>query len=191
MKTPLLTLAVLALTMNFLSAQHVRITGLLMDSTASKPVEFATVALLKDGKIMEGVTADAKGRFVFAKVAPGVYIVQASLMGYTTKTFGPVHADKEDVEIGVIKLATAAQDLKEVTVSEQKALFEERSDRMVYNAEKDISIKGGDATDVLKKIPSISVDIEGNVQLRGSGNIKVLINNKPLPTSLPGAFPKH
>jgi ferric enterobactin receptor len=179
MKTPLLTLAILALTMNFLSAQHVRITGLLMDSTASKPVEFATVALLKDGKITEGVTADAKGRFVFAKVAPGVYIVQASLMGYTTKTFGPVHADKEDVEIGVIKLATAAQDLKEVTVSEQKALFEERSDRMVYNAEKDISIKGGDATDVLKKIPSISVDIEGNVQLRGSGNIKVLINNKP------------
>ena len=62
MKTPLLTLAILALTMNFLSAQHVRISGLLMDSTASKPVEFATVALLKDGKITEGVTADAKGR---------------------------------------------------------------------------------------------------------------------------------
>jgi outer membrane receptor protein involved in Fe transport len=66
-----------------------------------------------------------------------------------------------------------------VTVTDQKALFEEKSDRMVYNAEKDISIKGGDATDVLKKIPSVAVDIEGNVQLRGSSNIKVLINNKP------------
>lgn len=180
MKTPLLTLAILALTMHFLSAQQVRISGLLMDSTAAKPIEFATVALMKDGKITEGVTADSKGRFVFAKVSPGIYIVQASLMGYTTKTFGPVHADKgEDIELGVIKLVAAAQDLKEVTVSEQKALFEERSDRMVYNAEKDISIKGGDATDVLRKIPSIAVDIEGNVQLRGSSNIKVLINNKP------------
>ena len=102
MKTPLLTLAILALTLNFVCAQHVRISGLLMDSTASKPVEFATVALLKDGKITEGVTADAKGRFMFAKVAPGVYIVQASLLGYTTKTFGPVNAEKEDVELGII-----------------------------------------------------------------------------------------
>src|SRR5690606_33161290 len=109
----------------------------------------------------------------------GVYTIQASLMGYTTKTFGPVHADKDDVEIGVMKLVPAAQNLKEDTVSEQKALFEERSDRMVYNAENDISIKGGDATDVLKKIPSIAVDIEGNEQLGRSGNIKVLINNKP------------
>lgn len=180
MKTPLLTLALWALSIHFLSAQHIRISGLLMDSTASKPVEFATVALLKDGKITEGVTADTKGRFVFAKVAPGVYMVQASLIGYTTKTFGPVDASKgEDIEVGVIKLTSATKTLNEVTVSEQKALFEERSDRMVYNAEKDISIKGGDATDVLKKIPSVAVDIEGNVQLRGSSNIKVLINNKP------------
>lgn len=180
MKTSLLTLTIWIFSIHFLAAQHVRISGVLMDSAANKPVEFATVALLQDGKIAEGVTADANGRFVFPKVTAGVYIVQASLMGYATKTFGPVYADKgEDVETGMIKLAPAAQNLKEVTVSEQKALFEERSDRMVYNAEKDISIKGGDATDVLKKIPSIAVDMEGNVQLRGSGNIKVLINNKP------------
>ena len=151
-----------------------------MDSTASKPIEFAAVALMKDGKIIEGVSSDSKGRFVFSKVRPDKYAVRASLMGYVTKTVENIVATtNEDYEIGVIKLAPDVKKLSEVTVTEQKSLFEEKADRMVYNAEKDISIKGGDATDVLKKIPSVAVDIEGNVQLRGSSNIKVLINNKP------------
>jgi outer membrane receptor protein involved in Fe transport len=180
MKSLLLTLLTFALSTGFLLAQHTQISGLLLDSTASKPVEFATVALLKEGKIVEGVTADAKGKFVFSKVAAGDYSLQISFVGYTPKTVSKVTvAAGQDVEVGVIKLAQTAQQLAEVTVTEQKALFEEKSDRMVYNAEKDISIKGGDATDVLKKIPSIAVDIEGNVQLRGSSNIKVLVNNKP------------
>lgn len=178
MKILLLSLAVLAATISSLSAQHIKVSGMLMDSATSRPVEFATVALLQAGKIIEGATADSKGRFVFAKVSPGKYAVQASLMGYNTK-LSDIEAKGEDLEIGIIRLSPATRKLDEVTVTEQKALFEEKSDRMVYNAEKDISIKGGDATDVLKKIPSVAVDIEGNVQLRGSSNIKVLINNKP------------
>lgn len=165
---------------NLVLAQQTKITGLLLDSTANKPVEFATVALLKAGKIQEGVTANEQGRFTFTKIVQGSYDVQISFMGYETKTLKNVRAtDGQEVELGIIKLSQSVQKLAEVTVTEQKMLFEEKSDRMVYNAEKDISIKGGDATDVLKKIPSIAVDIEGNVQLRGSSNIKVLINNKP------------
>jgi outer membrane receptor protein involved in Fe transport len=179
MKKLLLTVVVCAASIGLSLAQQIRISGLLLDSAASKPVEFATVALLRDGKIIQGVNSDSKGRFVFNKIEKGTYAVQASLMGYISQTVEKVIAGSEDVEIGVIKMAPTSQNLNEVTVTEQKALFEEKSDRMVYNAEKDISIKGGDATDVLKKIPSIAVDIEGNVQLRGSSNIKVLINNKP------------
>jgi ferric enterobactin receptor len=180
MKKLLLTMVALAASLSLLSAQQIKITGLLIDSTASKPIEFATVALLKDGKVVEGVTADSRGRFVFTKVDPGQYSIQASLLGFATKTVDKIIAQNgEDLEVGVIKLTASVQKLDEVTVTDQKSLFEEKSDRMVYNAEKDISIKGGDATDVLKKIPSVAVDIEGNVQLRGSSNIKVLINNKP------------
>jgi ferric enterobactin receptor len=179
MKILLLSIAVFAAAISSLSAQHIKISGMLMDSATSRPVEFATVALMQSGKIIEGATADSKGRFVFSKVAPGKYIIQGSLMGYTTKSSELIEAKGEDLEIGIIRLSPAARKLDEVTVVEQKALFEEKSDRMVYNAEKDISIKGGDATDVLKKIPSVAVDIEGNVQLRGSSNIKVLINGKP------------
>jgi len=179
MKILLLSLVAFAASFCLVSAQHIKISGLLMDSATVKPVEFAAVALLKDGKIIEGANSDSKGRFVFTKVPPGQYAIQVSLMSYATKTVEKISATNEDIEVGIIKLVPAVQNLNEVTVSEQKALFEEKSDRMVYNAEKDISIKGGDATDVLKKIPSVAVDIEGNVQLRGSSNIKVLIDNKP------------
>ncbi|GAB3493076.1 outer membrane beta-barrel family protein [Spirosoma knui] len=180
MKSFLLALLAFASSTGFVLAQQSRISGLLLDSTANKPVEFATAALLKSGKIVQGTTADATGKFVFSKVDAGTYSVQISFVGYTSKTINNVTvAAGQDVEVGVIKLAQTMQKLAEVTVTDQKSLFEEKSDRMVYNAEKDISIKGGDATDVLKKIPSIAVDIEGNVQLRGSSNIKVLINNKP------------
>ena len=170
----------LAASASLLSAQQIKISGLLLDSTTSQPIEFATAALMKDGKIIEGADSDSKGRFVFSKVRPDTYDVRVTLMGFMTKTVENIVATANvDLEIGTIKLTPSVQKLNEVTVTEQKSLFEEKADRMVYNAEKDISIKGGDATDVLKKIPSVAVDIEGNVQLRGSSNIKVLINGKP------------
>jgi ferric enterobactin receptor len=162
------------------SAQQIKISGSVTDSVSNKAIEFATVGLLKSGKIIEGTSSDTSGKFVFTNVQNGRYSLQISVLGYATKTVNNVDVSSEKTtDIGTITLSSNVRKLDEVTVTEQKSLFEERSDRMVYNAEKDISIKGGDATDVLKKIPSIAVDIEGNVQLRGSSNIKVLINNKP------------
>jgi outer membrane receptor protein involved in Fe transport len=87
--------------------------------------------------------------------------------------------DKKDADLGTITIRTAAKLLNEVTVEGQKSLIEERVDRTVYNAENDATAKGGDATDVLKRVPLLSVDMEGNVSLRGNQNVTVLINNKP------------
>ncbi len=171
-----------------------KIIGFLLDSTDSKPVEFATLALIntKTNKPVDGTVADGVGKFTLNKVAVGSYKIVASFIGYETKTvFVTVSEKNDDHDLGVIKLQQSSKMLSEVTVEGQRALIEERVDRTVYNAEKDASNRGGDATDVLKKVPMLSVDLDGNPSLRGSSNVKVLINNKPstiMASSITDAF---
>ena len=90
-----------------------------------------------------------------------------------------IKANKEEVNVGSMLMSTDTKVLGEVTVTGQASLIEDKVDRLVYNADKDITSKGGTAEDVLRKVPMLTVDMDGNVQMRGSGNIKVLINNKP------------
>ncbi|WP_421826398.1 TonB-dependent receptor domain-containing protein [Larkinella sp.] len=159
-----------------------KISGLVMDSTSNKPVEYTTIALLdiKTGKPIDGTTADGKGKFTLSKLAPGEYRLQYSFIGYQNKVSAPIKIEKgSDINVGVIKLSQDVRLLNEVTVTGQAALIEEKVDRLVYNAEKDITSKGGDAADIMRKVPMLSVDLDGNVSLRGSSNVRVLINNKP------------
>jgi outer membrane receptor protein involved in Fe transport len=159
-----------------------KIIGFLLDSTDSKPVEFATLALIntKTNKPVDGTVADGVGKFTLNKVALGSYKIVVSFIGYDSKTvFVNITEKNDDRDLGVIKLQQSSKMLSEVTVEGQRALIEERVDRTVYNAEKDASNKGGDATDVLKKVPMLSVDLDGNPSLRGSTSVRVLINNKP------------
>lgn len=162
---------------------HGKIIGAVIDAETNQPVEYANVALLDPAtqKPVDGAVCDDKGKFVIAKVAVGTYIVSISFIGYETQTIENVKVEdkRDDVTLGIIKLATSSKVLNEIVVEGQKQLVEERVDRTIYNAENDITTKGGDATDVLKRVPMLSVDLDGNVTLRGSQNIKVLVNNKP------------
>ncbi|QHV96766.1 TonB-dependent receptor domain-containing protein [Spirosoma endbachense] len=159
-----------------------KIAGILVDSTSGKPVEFATVALInvKTNKPIDGTTSDAKGHFALTKLAPGDYRLQYSFIGYKNLDSKPFTVAKgTDLNLGSVKIQADVRTLGEVTVTGQAALIEEKVDRLVFNADKDITAKGGDASDVLKRVPMLSVDLDGNVSLRGSQNIRVLINNKP------------
>ncbi|TBH70846.1 TonB-dependent receptor domain-containing protein [Aquirufa nivalisilvae] len=159
-----------------------KIVGYALDSTDNKPVEFASVALINKAtnRPVDGTVADQVGKFTMTKVAVGSYKIVISFLGYESKTvFIDVTAKKDDHDLGVIKMQSSTKMLQEVTVEGQRAMIEERVDRTVYNAERDQTNRGGDATDVLKKVPMLSVDLDGNPSLRGSTNIKVLINNKP------------
>ncbi len=160
-----------------------KISGVVTDSTTSKPVEFATVSLVSiaTGKPVDGTVTDARGRFTLSRVAYGSYSVTVSFIGYEPYTRPAFTVSEKDpeVELGRIVLKPIQNKLKEVTVVGEKPLIEDKVDRMVYNAEQDITNIGGNASDVLKKVPSLSVDLDGNVQLRGSANVRVLINNKP------------
>jgi ferric enterobactin receptor len=159
-----------------------KITGSLVDSAGAKPVEFASIALYNKAtnKAVDGTVADEKGKFTLNKLVAGDYRMLISFVGYRDKTVDNLKlTDGQSLDVGTVQLASNVKTLAEVTVTGQAALIEEKVDRLVYNADKDIAAKGGDATDVLRKVPLLTVDLDGNVSLRGSQNIRVLINNKP------------
>ncbi|UOG74378.1 TonB-dependent receptor [Hymenobacter tibetensis] len=157
-----------------------RLTGTVLDGATKKPVQFATVALFPAAgdKPLDGTTCDERGRFVLKGLAPGSYRVQISFLGYGNRTENVTVTDGT-ADLGTISLASTAQKLGEVTVTGERDVIETKPDRIVYNAEKDITNSGGTAADVLRKVPLVNVDPDGNVELRGTSNVRVLINNKP------------
>lgn len=157
-----------------------KITGTITDAASKEVVEFATIALVTaDGKTIDGAVADMKGKFTLNKIATGNYKLVISFVGFETKTVDVEISDKKDQLDVDIAINSEAKVLSEVVVEGQRSTIEERVDRTIYNAENDATTRGGDATDVLKRVPMLSVDFDGNVSLRGSQNILVLINNKP------------
>ena len=159
-----------------------KISGTIIDSTAAKGVEFASIALFNvaTNAAIDGTTADENGKFSITKVAPGNYKLLISFIGFKDKAVNSIQVVKgQDIDLGSVKLSANTKTLDEVTITGEKSMVEEKVDRLVYNAEKDITAKGGDAADILRKVPLLSVDLDGNLSLRGSSNIRVLINNKP------------
>ncbi len=161
-----------------------RISGVLIDSVSKAPVEFATISLFRSSdlvKPVDGTMTDDKGKFALKNLQNGRYTLKLTSIGYTEKIIRleAITDKNNNINLGDVVLSSSAQMLKEITVTGQAAVIEEKVDRLVYNADKDLSSKGGDAGDVLRKVPLLTVDLDGNVQLRGSSNIRVLINNKP------------
>ncbi|MFM6975319.1 MAG: TonB-dependent receptor domain-containing protein [Sphingobacteriaceae bacterium] len=160
-----------------------RINGLIIDSLTQKPVDYATVGLGRTGstKTTNGSLSDEKGSFKIDNIAPGAYRLTISFLGYQTKVIDPIKTtpQKPDLNLGRIILSPNANALNEVVIEGQAAVVENKIDRVVYNAERDVTVGGGNASDVLRKVPLLSVDMDGNVSLRGSQNVRVLINGKP------------
>ena len=119
--------------------------------------------------------------FKIENIVAGSYRITIAFLGYQTKILDSVKTTpgKPDLNLGRILLAPNLKMLNEVVITGTTPIIENKIDKLVYNAEQDIAIAGGNATDVLRKVPLLSVDFEGNVSLRGSQNVRVLINGKP------------
>ncbi len=130
---------------------------------------------------MDGTITDVDGRFDFREVAMGSYLVEASFIGYeTTKITDITLTGKQpDVKLASVALGTSAAMLEQVVVTGEASLVENRVDKIVYNASQDVLNQGGDGSDVLRRVPLLTVDIDGNVSLRGSTQIQILINGRP------------
>ena len=157
------------------------VTGTVVDGSDNSPVAFATVSLYNAAEeLVNGSLSEIDGSFVVTDVADGTYRVDVTFLGYEKVSVeGVVVSGGNATAVGTVTLGASAEMLEEVTVTGQRALIEEKVDRLVYNAEQDQLSKGGDAADVLRRVPLLQVDLDGNVSVRGSGNIRVLINNKP------------
>ena len=160
-----------------------KITGQIIDSLTNEKIGFATVVLSKAGKTKEinGVLTEEDGKFKMAEVITGKYDIIVSFLGYQEKRIENIELTPKDpdADLGKIQLVTTDYILDAVEVTEKRSLFESKVDRIVFNAEDDSSVAGGDATDVLRKVPNLSVDLDGNVSIRGSQNVRILINGKP------------
>ncbi|MET4105466.1 TonB-dependent receptor [Hymenobacter sp. UYP22] len=157
-----------------------RLSGRVLDAATQKPVEYATVALLPATGTapLLGGTADADGRFELRDLPTGEFRLQISFVGYGG-VMKPVTITAEPQNLGNLTLTASAQNLAGVTVTGERPVVETKPDRLVYNADQDASNAGGTAADILRKTPLVNVDGEGNVQLRGTSNVRILINNKP------------
>jgi len=156
-----------------------KIEGAVIDKETQEPLEYATISLVNERfpeRIQGGIT-DTKGKFNL-EVFPGKYDVTVEYIGFDKITL----KDKmiqSNVDLGTFQLEIAAEALEGVELVGERTEVEIRLDKRIYNVGKDITVRGGSVADVLDNVPSVSVDVEGNVALRGNENVRILINGKP------------
>ena len=157
---------------------QITIKGVIIDSNTKEPLEYATVVLkdVKTKQLSGGIT-DENGNFN-VKANPGTYDISFEFISFKTVTISNKYIDKS-LDFGTIKLSEDSNTLDEVVIIAEKSTVEIRLDKRIYNVGKDMTVRGGSASDVLDNVPSVDVDVEGNVSLRGNENVRILIDGKP------------
>ncbi|NRD24714.1 TonB-dependent receptor [Winogradskyella litoriviva] len=156
------------------------ISGILIEEASNQPIPYATIALYKKSSkgIITGTTTDNNGKFQFSTTKTDFYI-EISFMGYATKTISDFSIKNAKIDLGTIRLAEDNEALEEVVVTGNVSKTVFKLDKRVFNIGKDISSTGASALEVLNNVPSVNVNIEGEVSLRGSSGVQILINGKP------------
>lgn len=163
------------------TSDGITVTGTVFDSVSNHALEYSSVMFAKKGDTnSDGINSDSSGHFEFKKVKPGTYELTVFYVGFNKLTREIIVPEGgTDMTLGNINMNSKTTTLKEVQIVDMKQLIEQRPDGIVYNADKDFTNKGTTADQVLRKVPMLTVDMEGNVSMRGNANIKVLIDGKP------------
>jgi outer membrane receptor protein involved in Fe transport len=177
----LLSLCLLLLLTGSLFGQNrVTLTGTVLESAGRQPVEFATV-MAKDAatqQMVGGTTTNLEGQFAL-DVPSRAVVLEVSFIGYLPQTISEIPEGKGTIDLGTILLDENSQTLEEVVVQAERSSTEFRLDKRVFNVGQDLSSTGASALEVLDNVPSVNVNIEGQISLRGSVGVQVLINGKP------------
>ncbi len=152
-------------------------------------VEYATVSLfsVRDSKLVTGGITDVNGYFKIKEIKLGAYKVRIKFIGFNTKEIGPIYlfpkgrgkGQGTEQDLGKIKLEGSSVEIDDVNIVADKSHVQYKIDKKIVNVSQDVNSAGGSAVDILENTPSVNVDIDGNVELRGSSNFTVLIDGKP------------
>ncbi|MCF4101468.1 TonB-dependent receptor [Gillisia sp. M10.2A] len=160
-------------------SKNFTISGKVVDDALNVPLEYATISITRadDPSFLDGGVTDINGDFAIP-VPPGTYSIKVEFISYETKTFRNKEVNS-DLNLGTIKLGISSANLDEVVVTAETTQVEVRLDKKIYNIGKDLTTAGGTVSDALNNVPSVSVDVEGGISLRGNENVRILINGKP------------
>ena len=158
------------------------IKGLVVDDSTHRALGLVNIQLRKtaDSSFVTGAATDTSGNFELSHITDGEYFIEASLVGYQVKKLPPVTLDQQnsEVNVGTISLVQTAVNMEEVVVESEQPLMSTAIDKKIYNVDQDIMSKSVSASDVLRNIPSVEVDIDGEVSLRGSSDVLIMIDGK-------------
>lgn len=176
----ILSLILALFTICQITSAQVKISGKVVDEQNGNPLSYATIQLMKvaDDALAGGGLSDDNGQFSIEAPA-GDYFLVLDFMGYEQLTTDPFTVDKKAYDVGLLQLAARVSTLDEVVVQAEKSTMELALDKRIFNVGKDLGNAGGSAIEILNNIPSVTVDVEGGVKLRGSSNVRILVDGKP------------
>ena len=156
--------------------------GKVVDAISKSPLEYATISIFsqKDSSIVTGDITDKSGVFVI-ETPPGRYYAKVDFIGFEPKMLDNFMIGRESrtVDLGSIELGANSEVLNEIEVRAEKSSIQMGLDKRIFNVGKDLANNGGSAADILDNVPSVAVDIDGNVSLRGNEGVQILIDGKP------------
>jgi outer membrane receptor protein involved in Fe transport len=160
------------------------IMGRIVNADNNKSIEYATVRLYleKDSVLVTGLYTDKDGKFLFDKVLLGSYYLKFSFAGFMPKNSESIliSSNLKGINLGIVSLqADKTLKLDQINVFGTADILTSGIDKKVYNVGEDMSVKGGTANDILKNIPSVDIDQDGRIMLRGDGSVTVLIDGRP------------
>jgi outer membrane cobalamin receptor len=159
------------------------IKGIVVEKSTGNPLESAVVRVLDitDSSVVDGASTDNTGSFIISDIPDGLYTVKISYIGYSTAIENNVMIGSDNIEVnlGIVELADKTEITQEIDVTSEAPLMTFEAGKKIYDAKKDLTSQSGNTLDLLRNIPSVDVDNDGNVSLRGGGNVKILIDGKP------------